>query len=93
LVPSDDDSYVTQQRARPRRLPVCELCKRSPASVYCHEDAAALCAGCDAEVHSANPLPHTIAAIEQAMVRLVRGLQCMEHRNRDPGRGACGLLP
>ncbi|KAK3009044.1 hypothetical protein RJ639_014978 [Escallonia herrerae] len=31
----------------------CELCK-SPARIYCESDAASLCWGCDAKVHSAN---------------------------------------
>lgn len=50
-----------------KRLPVCELCKRSAAAVYCNEDAAALCTGCNAEVHSANPLPHTVVPIDAAL--------------------------
>lgn len=50
-----------------KRLPVCELCKRSAAAVYCCEDQAALCSGCDKEVHLANPLPHNTQPVESAM--------------------------
>ncbi|KAJ3696427.1 hypothetical protein LUZ61_000132 [Rhynchospora tenuis] len=38
------------------RVPLCEVCERNPASVSCRADAAALCATCDADIHSANPL-------------------------------------
>jgi B-box zinc finger len=34
----------------------CDSCRAAPCAVYCRADAAALCAACDAEVHSANPL-------------------------------------
>lgn len=35
---------------------ICEACERSPAVFICKADAASLCAACDAEIHSANPL-------------------------------------
>jgi hypothetical protein len=35
---------------------VCEVCELAPAAVTCKADAAALCAGCDADIHTANPL-------------------------------------
>ncbi|GAB4859200.1 B-box zinc finger protein 24 [Ancistrocladus abbreviatus] len=34
----------------------CDVCERSPASVICCADEAALCAKCDIEVHAANKL-------------------------------------
>ncbi|CAK9324951.1 unnamed protein product [Citrullus colocynthis] len=34
----------------------CEACERAPAEFICKADAASLCAVCDAEIHSANPL-------------------------------------
>ncbi|WOK92643.1 zinc finger protein CO3-like [Canna indica] len=34
----------------------CESCRSAPCAVYCRADAAALCAACDASIHSANPL-------------------------------------
>lgn len=37
---------------------VCEVCESSPATVTCKADAVALCAACDVDVHSANPLAH-----------------------------------
>lgn len=42
---------------RPReRVWMCEVCERAPAVVTCKADAAALCATCDRDIHSANPL-------------------------------------
>ncbi|KAG6420991.1 hypothetical protein SASPL_117537 [Salvia splendens] len=38
------------------RIGVCEACERAPAAFLCKADAASLCAACDAEIHSANPL-------------------------------------
>ncbi|KAL0546316.1 hypothetical protein IC582_016223 [Cucumis melo] len=35
---------------------ICEACERCPAEFICKADAASLCAACDAEIHSANPL-------------------------------------
>nr|AQQ11828.1 constans-like protein [Bambusa oldhamii] len=34
----------------------CDSCRSAPCVFYCRADAAALCAACDADVHSANPL-------------------------------------
>ncbi|KAF0915212.1 hypothetical protein E2562_034587 [Oryza meyeriana var. granulata] len=34
----------------------CDSCRSAPCAFYCRADSAALCAACDAEVHSANPL-------------------------------------
>ncbi|URD74613.1 zinc finger protein [Musa troglodytarum] len=34
----------------------CESCRSAPCTVYCRADAAALCAACDASIHSANLL-------------------------------------
>lgn len=34
----------------------CDSCCSAPCAFYCRADAAALCAACDADVHSANPL-------------------------------------
>ncbi|XP_008783055.2 zinc finger protein CONSTANS-LIKE 2-like [Phoenix dactylifera] len=34
----------------------CESCRSAPCAVYCRADAAALCAACDADIHSANLL-------------------------------------
>ncbi|XP_064982631.1 zinc finger protein CO3-like [Musa acuminata AAA Group] len=36
--------------------PSCESCRSAPSTVYCRADAAALCATCDASIHSANLL-------------------------------------
>ncbi|KAL1810487.1 hypothetical protein DCAR_0730189 [Daucus carota subsp. sativus] len=38
------------------RVWICEACERAPAAFICKADAASLCANCDAEIHSANPL-------------------------------------
>ncbi|KAG6581703.1 Zinc finger protein CONSTANS-LIKE 2, partial [Cucurbita argyrosperma subsp. sororia] len=35
---------------------ICEACETAPAQFICKADAASLCAACDAEIHSANPL-------------------------------------
>ncbi|GER49238.1 zinc finger protein CONSTANS [Striga asiatica] len=35
---------------------LCEACERTPAAFLCKADAASLCAACDAEIHSVNPL-------------------------------------
>lgn len=40
----------------PRAVWLCEVCEHAPAAVTCRADAAALCAACDADIHSANPL-------------------------------------
>ncbi|XP_072970047.1 zinc finger protein CO3-like, partial [Typha angustifolia] len=34
----------------------CDSCRSAPSAVYCRADSAALCAACDADVHSANSL-------------------------------------
>ncbi|KAL5206269.1 hypothetical protein ABZP36_034478 [Zizania latifolia] len=34
----------------------CDSCRSAPCAFYCRADSAALCAACDADVHSANPL-------------------------------------
>ncbi|KAG6529106.1 zinc finger protein CO3-like [Zingiber officinale] len=34
----------------------CDSCRSAPCAVYCRADAAALCAACDATIHSANQL-------------------------------------
>lgn len=36
--------------------PLCALCNSAPAELYCKNDDANLCAGCDASFHSSNPL-------------------------------------
>lgn len=33
---------------------LCDSCKSSPASVFCHADTAFLCHGCDARVHDSD---------------------------------------
>ncbi|CAM0946506.1 unnamed protein product [Alopecurus aequalis] len=43
-------------RAGHERVWVCEVCELAPAAVTCKADAAALCASCDADIHTANPL-------------------------------------
>lgn len=35
---------------------MCEACERAPAAFLCKADAASLCASCDADIHSVNPL-------------------------------------
>lgn len=40
----------------PGKLIPCALCQVEAAAVYCVNDDANLCAGCDASVHAANPL-------------------------------------
>lgn len=37
---------------------MCDVCEQTPAVVTCKADAAALCAACDADIHSANRLAH-----------------------------------
>uniref|UniRef100_A0A0E0AZY4 B box-type domain-containing protein n=1 Tax=Oryza glumipatula TaxID=40148 RepID=A0A0E0AZY4_9ORYZ len=34
----------------------CDSCRSAPCAFYCRADSAALCATCDADVHSVNPL-------------------------------------
>ena len=38
------------------KVEACESCRSAPCAVYCRADAAALCAACDADIHSANLL-------------------------------------
>lgn len=38
-------------QSRPRRGPVCALC-RAAATLYCRQDDAFLCDGCDVRVHN-----------------------------------------
>ncbi|XP_031493171.1 zinc finger protein CONSTANS-LIKE 2-like [Nymphaea colorata] len=40
----------------PSREWLCEVCESAPATVTCKADSAVLCATCDADIHSANPL-------------------------------------
>ncbi|CAN6477495.1 unnamed protein product [Victoria cruziana] len=40
----------------PSREWLCEVCESAPATVICKADSAVLCATCDADIHSANPL-------------------------------------
>lgn len=35
-------------------LPMCDICQARPCVIFCKEDRALLCAGCDAAMHSAN---------------------------------------
>lgn len=35
---------------------MCDACDRAPAAFLCKADAASLCAACDSDIHSANPL-------------------------------------
>ncbi|KAF5797966.1 putative transcription factor interactor and regulator Znf-B family [Helianthus annuus] len=35
---------------------MCEVCEQAPTNVTCKADAAAMCAMCDQDIHSANPL-------------------------------------
>ncbi|XP_031478576.1 zinc finger protein CONSTANS-LIKE 2-like [Nymphaea colorata] len=51
--PSTNPARMSQA---PAGLWVCEVCESSPATVTCKADAVALCAACDADIHSANPL-------------------------------------
>lgn len=58
LINGVDSIFITNSTSinQHRRVPVCELCERSPAAVTCKADSASLCVHCDAEIHSANPL-------------------------------------
>ena len=38
------------------RFRLCALCECNPARVFCHNDNAALCESCDADIHLSNPL-------------------------------------
>ncbi|KAG1364331.1 zinc finger protein CONSTANS-LIKE 2 [Cocos nucifera] len=38
------------------KVEACESCRSAPCAVYCRADAAALCAACDADIHTANLL-------------------------------------
>jgi hypothetical protein len=38
------------------RVCLCEVCEHAPVAVTYYADASALCAACDANIHSANPL-------------------------------------
>ena len=38
------------------RFQLCALCDCNPARIFCRNDNAALCDGCDADIHHSNPL-------------------------------------
>ncbi|XP_040383348.1 zinc finger protein CO3-like [Oryza brachyantha] len=50
----------------------CESCRSAPCGFYCRADSAALCAACDAEVHSANPLARRHCRVPMAAVATPR---------------------
>ncbi|KAG0491903.1 hypothetical protein HPP92_005301 [Vanilla planifolia] len=64
LVSIKEQSIQIPPDAEGRRRPVglgawsswCDSCRSVPCSVYCRADAAYLCGGCDATIHSANSL-------------------------------------
>lgn len=43
-------------RTRAEMKVQCDVCQRAEATILCCADEAALCAGCDAEIHAANKL-------------------------------------
>lgn len=49
----------------------CDACEKSPATVICCADEAALCASCDVEIHAANKL----ASKHQRLL-----LQCLSNK-------------
>ncbi|KAI3452154.1 hypothetical protein Pfo_008819 [Paulownia fortunei] len=50
------DSRNNWLSSRHERVWLCEACDRAPAAFLCKADAASLCAACDSDIHSANPL-------------------------------------
>lgn len=53
---SQTGSKLSNEKMKVEESPSCESCRSAPSTVYCHADAAALCAACDASIHSANLL-------------------------------------
>ena len=49
-------SKLSNDKMKVEGSPSCESCRSAPSTVYCRADAAALCATCDASIHSANLL-------------------------------------
>ncbi|XP_074302619.1 zinc finger protein CONSTANS-LIKE 2-like isoform X2 [Silene latifolia] len=47
---------LKQEESNHEGVWMCEACDRAPAAFFCKADAASLCATCDADIHSANPL-------------------------------------
>lgn len=60
--------------------PTCEQCEREPASVFCVQDNAKLCDGCDAELHAASKVlrKHTRVSVAQLRSQ-VSMVMCKEH--------------
>ncbi|GMH19769.1 hypothetical protein Nepgr_021610 [Nepenthes gracilis] len=55
--PKESVGEVKKERDRDREMKIqCDVCERSPATVICCADEAALCAKCDVEIHAANKL-------------------------------------
>lgn len=53
------NNNLLEQEAGRRSFPwarPCDGCRAAPSAVYCRADAAYLCASCDTQVHSANPV-------------------------------------
>ncbi|RWW47659.1 hypothetical protein BHE74_00046327 [Ensete ventricosum] len=55
-VEKDSGSKLSNDMMKVEGSPSCESCRSAPSTVYCRADAAALCAACDASIHSANLL-------------------------------------
>lgn len=51
----DPAALAAAAHSRPRRGPVCALC-RAAATLYCRQDDAFLCEGCDLRVHNTREL-------------------------------------
>ncbi|XP_047076453.1 zinc finger protein CONSTANS-LIKE 3-like [Lolium rigidum] len=64
-------------RAGHVRVWVCEVCELAPAAVTCKADAAALCAACDADIHTANPLSRR----HERVPVLPIGTPCSDHQD------------
>lgn len=58
----------------------CDVCEKAPATLICCADEAALCAGCDVEVHAANKLAskHQRLLLESLPNKLPRCDICQE---------------
>eukprot|EP01006_Ploeotia_vitrea_P001069 TRINITY_DN104147_c0_g1_i1.p1 TRINITY_DN104147_c0_g1~~TRINITY_DN104147_c0_g1_i1.p1 ORF type:complete len:437 (-),score=31.07 TRINITY_DN104147_c0_g1_i1:42-1352(-) len=61
-----------------KRNPICKYCNKKPAEVWCIQDAAKLCQGCDASIHDNHPIfgDHKRVPLHEADFMT----PCLEHK-------------
>lgn len=68
---------------------MCQVCEQKAASVYCRNDKAYLCSGCNDSCHAGLPLKHTIVPAAQAVKEGIDMIAEMAD-DSSPDHSACG---